>query len=165
MGRRTPSRAPRSQRLPLQKKELIFRLRTTGILQFLGFQLVRAQPRRVVLACRITRRHLQVNRVVHGGITATLADTAGGLATYMSVPPGIRVATVEMKINFLEGIELGRITADARVIRLGRHFSVVDCDVEDHRGRLVGKALMTFAIGVGEAQSMDELSRTRAGNT
>ena len=143
------SPAARGRHLPLQKKEVLLRLRTTGILQFLGFQLVRAEPRRVVLACRITQRHLQVNRVVHGGITATLADTAGGLATYMSIPAGIRVATVEMKINFLEGIELGRVTADARVIRLGRHFSVVDCNVEDQRGRLVGKALMTFAIADG----------------
>jgi len=153
------SRQPRG-RAALHKKELILRLRTTGILQFLGFRLVRAEHRRVVLACRITERHLQVNRVVHGGVTATLADTAGGLATYMSVPPGIRVATVEMKINFLEGIELGQMTADARVIRLGRHFSVVDCDVVDHRRRLVGKALMTFAIASPPASHSSE-SRPR----
>jgi uncharacterized protein (TIGR00369 family) len=81
------------------------------------------------------------------------------MATYLAVPPGTRVATVEMKINFLEPIERGTVTADARVIRCGRNFSVVDCDVRDSAGRLAGKALMTFAIGVGS--NADEVSEHR----
>jgi len=136
------------------EKELARRLKTTGVLQFFGFRLVVAAPGRVVISYRVRPHHLQVHRVVHGGVTATLADTAGGLATYMSVAPGTRVATVEMKINFLEAIERGVVTADARVIRCGKHFSVVDCDVRDAAGRLAGKALMTFAIvraGEGDA--------------
>jgi len=85
----------------------------------------------------------------------------GGMATYLAVPPGTRVATVEMKINFLEAIEQGTVTADARVIRRGRHFCVVDCDVRDSRGRLAGKALMTFAIGAGPNDEPPSASRKR----
>ena len=48
--------------------------------------------------------------------------------------------------DFLESIEHGEIKADARVLRQGRRVSDVDCDVTDQDGRLVGKALMTFAI-------------------
>jgi len=51
-----------------------------------------------------------------------------------------------MKINFLEAVEHGEIKADARVLRQGRTTSVVDCEVTDGDGRLVCKALMTFAI-------------------
>ena len=129
------------------ERELARRLRKTDVLRFLGIRLVAAEPRRVVLSFRAREHHLQAHRVVHGGVMATLADTAGGLATYMSIPPGTRVATVEMKINFLEAVEKGTVTAEARVIRCGRNFSVVDCDVRDETERLVAKALMTFAIG------------------
>ena len=129
------------------ERELARRLKKTNILRFFGFRMMAASPGHVVLRFRVQQHHLQVHRVVHGGVMATLADTAGGLATYMAVAPGTRVATVEMKINFLEPIERGTVTADARVIRCGRHFSVVDCDVTDSKGRLAGKALMTFAIG------------------
>ena len=66
---------------------------------------------------------------------------------YMACPRGTRVATIEMKINYLEAVEGGTVTADAEVVRLGRHISVVDCDVRDETGRLVGKALMTFFVG------------------
>ncbi|MGH9726338.1 MAG: PaaI family thioesterase, partial [Candidatus Acidiferrales bacterium] len=66
---------------------------------------------------------------------------------YMALPKGSRAATVEMKINFLESVENGVLLADARVVRLGRHIAVVDCDVRDARDRLVVKALMTFFVG------------------
>jgi uncharacterized protein (TIGR00369 family) len=72
------------------------------------------------------------------------------MATYMIVPRGSRVATLEMKINFLEPVDRGTIVADARVLRRGRNFTVVDCDVRVGR-RLVAKALMTFSFSAGSA--------------
>jgi acyl-CoA thioesterase len=138
------SRADRAH-IESMKRELSRRLKQTGVLKFLGGRLVAGEWGRAAVRIRVERRMLQVHRVVHGGVMATLADTAGGMATYMAVPAGTRVATVEMKINFLEPVEKGTMTADARVIRLGRNFAVVDCDVEDSEGNLVGKALMTFA--------------------
>jgi acyl-CoA thioesterase len=127
------------------EKELARRLKGSNVLRFFGFKLKAAGPGHAVLRFKVRQHHLQVHNVVHGGVIGTLADTAGGMATYLAVPPGTRVATVEMKINFLEPIERGTITADARVIRCGRNFSVVDCNVRDSKGRLAGKALMTFA--------------------
>lgn len=102
---------------------------------------------------RVAERHKQVHGVVHGGVLAALADTAGGLATYMSVPRGSRVATVEMKMNYLEPVEKGTVVADARVIRVGKTLAVVECDLRDEIERLVGKALMTFSIGPVERRN------------
>jgi uncharacterized protein (TIGR00369 family) len=127
------------------EKELARRLKGSNVLRFFGFKLMAAEPGHAVLRFSVRQHHLQVHNVVHGGVIGTLADTAGGMATYLALPAGTRVATVEMKINFLEPIERGTVTADARVIRCGRNFSVVDCDVRDSTGRLAGKALMTFA--------------------
>jgi uncharacterized protein (TIGR00369 family) len=123
------------------------RMRESGITQYLGFVLADASWGRVVITMRVRRRHLQAHGVVHGGVLAALADTAGGLASYMACPAGTRVATIEMKINYLEAISEGTLKAVAEVVRIGRHTSVVDCDVTDSRKRLVGKALMTFFVG------------------
>ncbi len=106
-----------------------------------------AKPGKVILRMNVNEHHLQVHGVVHGGVLAALADTAGGLASYMACPPGTRVATIEMKINYLEAVEGGSVTAEAIVVRIGRHIAVVDCDVRDGSRRLVGKALMTFFVG------------------
>jgi uncharacterized protein (TIGR00369 family) len=123
------------------------RLRDSGITRHMGFVLAEATHGRVVIKMRVENKHLQAHGVVHGGVLASLADTAGGLASYMACAPGARVATIEMKINYLEAISEGSVTAVAEVVRIGRHTSVVDCDIRDHQKRLVGKALMTFFVG------------------
>jgi uncharacterized protein (TIGR00369 family) len=137
----------------LAANELRERLETSHTARQFGFLLDKAEPGRVVLQMRVSARHKQVHGVVHGGVIAALADTAGGLATYMACPRGRRVATVEMKINYLEAVERGVLHADARVVRIGAHIAVVDCDIRDSDHRLVGKALMTFFVGaVGKAK-------------
>ena len=123
------------------------RIRTSNTAKQLGFVIDKAERGKVTLRMPVKALHKQVYGVVHGGVLATLADTAGGLATYMACPRGTRVATVEMKINFLEAVEAGTVFAEAEVVRRGRHIAVVDCDVRDERGRLVAKALMTFFVG------------------
>jgi len=128
-------------------KELRARLSETNTAKQFGFVLAEADRGKVQMSMKVDDRHLQVHGVVHGGVLAALADTAGGLATYMACPRGTRVATIEMKINYLEAVEGGTVTADAEVVRLGRHISVVDCDLRDETRRLVGKALMTFFVG------------------
>ncbi|HKS82283.1 MAG TPA: PaaI family thioesterase [Candidatus Acidoferrales bacterium] len=133
--------------LHLSAEDLRARLAASNTAKQFGFALADAEPGRVVLRMQVDERHLQVHMVVHGGVLAALADTAGGLATYMAYPRGVRVATVEMKINYLEAVERGSVEADARVVRKGKHIAVVDCDVRDHNRRLVGKALMTFFVG------------------
>lgn len=122
------------------------RLRHSNPVNHFGFRLVRAQRGRAVFRMRVLELHKQVHRVVHGGVVAMLADTAGGFASFLAAPEGSRVATIEMKINFMEAVADGEIQADARVLRLGRTTSVVDCEVTDRKGKLVAKALMTFSV-------------------
>jgi uncharacterized protein (TIGR00369 family) len=131
----------------LGAQQLRRRLKENSTAKQMGFALVNATRGRVLLRMKVDARHLQVHGVVHGGVLAALADTAGGLASYMACPLGTRVATVEMKINYLEGVERGTLTADAQVVRIGRHLAVVDCDVTDDQRRLIAKALMTFFVG------------------
>lgn len=130
----------------LAAEELRARLEQSNTAKQFGFTLDTAERGHVILQMRVDERHKQVHGVVHGGVLAALADTAGGLATYMACPRGTRVATVEMKINYLEAVEKGIVRADAKVVRLGAHIAVVDCDVRDDH-RLVGKALMTYFVG------------------
>ena len=138
---------PTKSMVHLAAEELRERLRVTNTAKQFGFVLDDVAPGRAVLKMEVDDRHKQVHGVVHGGVLAALADTAGGLATYMAVPRGQRVATIEMKINYLEAVGGGTATADARVVRLGRHIAVVDCDVRIDDGTLVCKALMTFFVG------------------
>lgn len=57
---------------------------------------------------------------VHGGVAATLADTAGGLAlrTELDDPVEEDVATISLNVNYLERAT-GDLTATGEVVRAG----------------------------------------------
>ena len=95
--------------------------------------------------------HKQLNNVVHGGILAAMVDTASAIAAYTTVPAGVALATVELKINYLEGVAGGRIKAEAHVLRTGRNFVVTECEVFDRKGTLAAKALLTFGAAGGHS--------------
>src|SRR5579859_4686341 len=139
---------------PLTIKALGRRFHFSNTARQFGFRLDDASPGRAVLRMKVLPKHRQIHGVVHGGVLASIADTAGGLATYLSLPPGSRTATVEMKINFLEPVSRGTIYAEARVIRLGKYLAVVECDVVDDHNKLVAKALMTFSVGVDKSNKL-----------
>ena len=143
---RADMKQPAKLRKTLTAHELAKRLTASTTSRQFGFTLREAGPESVVIGMRVAKRHLQVHGVVHGGILAALADTAGGLSIYFHLPHGSRVATVEMKINYLETVARGEVLARAQVLRLGKNLGVVDCDITDDAKRLVGKALMTFAV-------------------
>jgi uncharacterized protein (TIGR00369 family) len=150
---------PRGKLSKAQLGRVADRLRYSNPINHFGFQLVKAERGRAVLRMPVLDLHKQFHRVVHGGVLAMLADTAGGFAAFLAAPSGSRVVTIEMKINFLEAVEHGEIKADARVLRQGRTTSVVDCDVTDQDGRLVSKALMTFSISAKPVKTRARIPR------
>ena len=137
----------------MAESEFARRLRESNSGRLFGFQLEAAEPGRAVVLLRVRSKHRQVHGVVHGGILAALADTAAGVACYMLLPRGTRLATIEMKINYLEPVEKGTILAEARVLRKGRTTAVAECDVRETSGLLVAKALLTFSIGSRERKA------------
>ncbi len=139
----------RKKRVQNLAAEIRRRLKESGAPQHLGCSLESARKGRVVMRLDVRPHHKQIHGVVHGGIVATLADTAAGIAAATVAGPGTPVATVELKINYLEAIEGGRVRAEARVLRKGRHFIVVECDVWSERGKLAAKALLTFGAARG----------------
>lgn len=143
------------------ESELARRLQTTNAARLFGFSLEGAEPGRAVLRMRVQPRHIQVHGVVHGGILAALADTAGALGIYLMVPRGTRLATIELKINYLEPVAKGTLLAEGRVLRRGRNLAVSECDIHNEQHRLVAKALITYSIGKSSGAGSKKSSRRR----
>jgi 1,4-dihydroxy-2-naphthoyl-CoA hydrolase len=124
-------------------------LRENPATSLLGFEAASVTYGRAVLKLEVQAKHRQLHGVVHGGILAALADTAGAIAVYTTVPRGTALATVELKINYLEAVPEGQVKAVARVLRTGRNFAVAECELVDLRGNLAAKALLTFGAASG----------------
>ena len=121
------------------------RMKESKATELLGFDVESVHDGRAIFRLDVRPRHKQIHGVVHGGILAALADTTAAIAAYTAVPRGVELATLEMKINFMESVPGGTVKADARVLRAGRNFIVTECEIFNESGSLAAKALLTFS--------------------
>ena len=110
----------------------------------LGIKLDSIGNGRASLSLEVTKQHLQLAGVMHGGAIATLIDTAVAFAIVGVSDASARFTTVELKINYLSAIHEGRVVAEARLIRDGRRIVVAECDLFDSDGQLAAKGLLTY---------------------
>ena len=127
------------------------RMKESNAINHLGFDVEKVEKGRAVFVLDVRAHHKQIHGVVHGGILAALADTTAAIAAYTVVPRGTEIATVELKINYLEPVPGGRIKADARVLRAGRNFVVSECEIWNEDKSLAAKALLTFGAAAGHS--------------
>lgn len=114
---------------------------------FLGMELTGDAPGIGHATVDVGPEHLNPNGVVHGAVLFALVDTAMGKATMSVVDePGRYCASVEVSLRFIRPAVSGRVTAEARVVKRGRHLAHLDADVHDVDGRLVATSTGTFAL-------------------
>ena len=94
--------------------------------------------------------HLQGAGQVHGGLMAVLVDTAFFRAVRSILSPSQRTTTIELKVNFLESADSGRLTATAKIISNTNRLTVADVEITSEDGRLVAQGLGTFLIMGGD---------------
>ena len=93
----------------------------------------------------VVRDSLRQNRgVVHGGVTASLIDTAAAFAILTLLEPGQSTTTIDLTIHYLRPLLNGRASAHARVLRAGRRLIVVTVDIRDEAENLVATALTSY---------------------
>jgi uncharacterized protein (TIGR00369 family) len=114
--------------------------------QLLGIRLVRIHKDGVTIACKLRPELLNASGVLHGGVTATLADAAVGMAITQRIGRPGAATTVEMKLNYLRPVSGRKITARARLLRIGSTLCVGRVDMFDDAKELVSTALVTYML-------------------
>ena len=94
----------------------------------------------------IRPEHLQDAGIVHGGLIATLADTAFFQAVRSLLKLGERTTTIELKINFLAPASEGELTATARVVSSENRLVVAEVEVTGPGQALIAQGLGTYLV-------------------
>src|SRR5207245_2477746 len=94
-------RAWEHPRVPESFEELQERLRGTPFYGLLGIELVSAGEGRAEVRLKLGDELLNVQGIAHGGVLATLADSACGLAVRTALEPGRRHVTIQLSIQYL----------------------------------------------------------------
>ena len=113
----------------------------------LGIALAEISRDRIVLRLPFSADNITVGTIVHGGVIATLIDTAAAAASVsgLSVAPK-GAATSSLTITYLAPADGSDLTAEAIVLRRGKRQSVEEVTVFDDAGTVIAKGLVTSQL-------------------
>jgi uncharacterized protein (TIGR00369 family) len=116
-----------------------------GFVGTLGVRDRWADDGRAGLELDVTEAHLNEAGTLHGGVLATLVDTAMGQAVRSSTGEDDVPATSQLTVTYLRPGKPGPVVVTATVRTQGEHLTVCEADV-DQDGRSLVHAVATFAL-------------------
>ncbi len=120
--------------------------------RLIGFRMGVAEPGRIVMELEPHEGLENTIGLLHGATAAALLDTAMGCAISTKLPAGQGAVTLDLKLTYLRPLSVrsGTISAEGKVIKLGRQTSYAEGFVRDGSDNLAVHATATFSM-MGEA--------------
>ena len=96
--------------------------------KLLGFGVVEVDEGRAVFTAEPGEQHYNPIGVVHGGLAATLLDSAMGVAVHTTLPAGWSYGSLDLSVRFVRPItkETGRIRAEGVIVHRGSKTATME---------------------------------------
>ena len=121
--------------------------RLNNLAESLGMKITEFREGSCVVELTVCEKHLNMGGMAHGGVHATLLDTAMGGTLVSIISKEEWCATAQLDISYLNAVNKGEhIVATAEVIRRGRNLAHVEGKLVNGEGDLVATAKGTWAI-------------------
>ena len=114
----------------------------------LDFMIAEIAEGRVVFTVVPAEYHYNPIGMVHGGLAATLCDSAMGCAVHSTLPAGTAYTTLELKVNYIRALtkETGLIRCEGQTIAVGGRIATAEARMTDAAGTLYAHATTTCLI-------------------
>lgn len=117
-----------------------------NINDLLDVEVLEAGPQRVVMRLPVDWRVHQPFGLLHGGVSALLAESAASLGGALAVGPERSVVGIELNASHLRGLRDGHLTAEATPIRVGRTIQVWRIVLTADDGRTICECRCSLAV-------------------
>ncbi len=114
---------------PEYVRELIKIVNASPYPYHMSMQVTEIAIDRALIALNTGTQHLQPFGNVHGGVLATLIDTATFWAAFMRIPEENGIVNIDLKLNYLKAVETGALIAEGTAIHSGKSISYAEATV------------------------------------
>jgi uncharacterized protein (TIGR00369 family) len=130
--------------------KLIEIVNTSPYPRHLRMQLVSISVDQAMVKLKTEQCHLQPFGIVHGGVLATLVDTATFWSVFLKLPEDAGLVNIDLKLNYLKSVSSGVMTAQGRCIRAGRSINYAEASIKDKEGNLIAHGTSTLMVLPGK---------------
>lgn len=136
-------------------KKLIETVKTSPFPAHMSMQLAGIEIDAADVELDAGSNHLQPFGIVHGGVLATIIDTATFWAAFLRIPEDAGMVNIDLKLNYLKSCKTGILKAKGRTIRPGRSVSYAEAGVYDEHGELIAHGTSTLMTLPGKGINLD----------
>jgi uncharacterized protein (TIGR00369 family) len=129
-----------------RESEIQKRVGELAFARLLGMQVVAIETDRARLSVEFRPDLTQPAGLLHGGVFATLIDTAAAQAIASTIAPGFSFVTIQLDTKYFAPLRDGLIEADARIVRKGKRIVHIDTQVRDPRDKLLAQGWCCYTI-------------------
>lgn len=118
------------------------------IARLMDFDLVEVADGRAAFEVKPQEFHYNPTGTVHGGLAATVMDSALGCAVLSTLPAGVGYTTAELHLNLVRAIlaDTPKLRAEANVLHRGKTIRTAECKLTDANGKLYAHATTTCVV-------------------
>lgn len=119
-----------------------------GVAELLGMRPEVVEGGTVTFVCEASPRFANPMGTVHGGIIATLLDSALGCAVQSVLPDGATYTTLGLEVKYLRPVtvDAGPLRARGTVVHAGRRQATAEGRLTDDAGRVLATATTTCLV-------------------
>lgn len=135
-------------------------LDSSPFLASVGAELIDRREGSATIALDISDKHLRTRGIAHGGVIATLLDTAMGVAVSTRTPDGYFAVTSQLNVNFIRpGWDGERLLITGDISHTGKTTAVARAEVLTNDGARVAIGSATFSFVRNPKPGSDRFER------
>jgi uncharacterized protein (TIGR00369 family) len=118
------------------------------VMDLIGILSMEAEPGLVRVTMRAQEFHYNPLGGVHGGVIATLLDTAAACSVHATLAAGERYTSLDLTTKFLRPltVDSGLLTCVGTVLQRGRRVALAQAELRDEAGKLAAHATSSCLI-------------------
>ena len=118
------------------------------IAALIGMDVREVSEGRVVFTLQPAAYHYNPIGSVHGGVAATLLDSAMGCTVQSVLKQGQWYTTLEIKVNYLHAltVDVGVVYCEGKIIHSGGRTAIAEGRITDESGKLYAHGTTTCII-------------------
>lgn len=120
--------------------------RSEGLAKLLDIKIVARTKNSLFAEMLVSENHKQPHGIVHGGATASLAETVASIAAWLCVDIDKYITVgLELNINHLRAVRSGVLMAKSKAIHVGRSTQVWQIDIYSQEFKQVSTSRLTVS--------------------
>ncbi|HQU86012.1 MAG TPA: PaaI family thioesterase [Pyrinomonadaceae bacterium] len=128
-----------------QKQKAAEVLHNNLFAKMIGMKLIEMKHEEATIQIEMRDELRQPHGLLHGGVTATLIDTAMAFAVITCLEKDEKASTVDLTVHYLRPHLEGAFSCTAKIVRAGKRLLTVSADVFNEQGKLLATAISSYS--------------------